>query len=312
MSLTIEYLDSAVGEESVSVLIGKDILLKFKPQPSVLTANPFLRKVIETPDLLLDRIKLEKLRDLQRLTDEIAESADRSVQFRDTFKSVLTEKDENDEDGGNRYIRAIKKHHDGAVDKSHQISRIEQELNLYLASDHRWYFCKHCWGFLGALESLPKACPACKTLTSKSTEDTESVYRFLQSDVRNYLEGLWFEDYVAKLLKNIGLETWVNCEIMGASGVYHPIDILAIEKKSGKVVICECKRSGRSEHAHRLITQFSDIQCSKAILVSMKKMTGDSMVNLLYKKPGLCLVDGIDSKADSDIEEVLRKEIIEK
>src|SRR3989344_8854696 len=55
----VPYLMDMVQERSV--LVGKDILIKFKPKSSIIVVNKSLARFIANKDLLFDTYKLENL-----------------------------------------------------------------------------------------------------------------------------------------------------------------------------------------------------------------------------------------------------------
>ena len=52
MSITIEQLDGDGKENNITILIGKNLLLKFTPGDSIFFSEKILQDLIKTPDLL--------------------------------------------------------------------------------------------------------------------------------------------------------------------------------------------------------------------------------------------------------------------
>ncbi len=286
-------LDNSHEKDSATVLVGKDILIMFKPTNPVPTETDTISQLINTPDLLLKTEILEKVRNLQLLTDKIVETVSTMLRIRDAKipNNILR-----------NFLAQQKKE---IIDTANQIARTEDELQLYFAGDHRIYFCSECDAYIGlATDPIPEKCKVCSKPIVKDITKADSI-RYLDGLIRNYLQGIWLQDYIAKILNSMDWETWTECSVMGSSGVYHPIDILAINKTHGKVAIIECKRSADGDHAFKLAARFSDIQPSFGLLMSLKKLNSEPGKNLLAKRPGLKLVE-LEGHSDESIKEKLR------
>lgn len=294
MGITLIYLDSSHETDPSTILVGKDVLIMFKPSPSLTVRNKSIGRLINTPDLLLKTDVLDKLRSLQLWTDEIAEHVGSMIQIRDTMQNV-------DKGILAQYFGTMQQE---IKDRAVQIAKTEDELQLYLAEEHRLYFCGECHAYLGmATDSLPEQCKVCDKKLSKDISKAESM-RYLDAEVRNYLQGIWFQDYVGKILTGMGWETWTECSVMGSSGVYHPIDILAIDKNKGRVVVVECKRTALGDHAFKLAARFADIQPSFGLLITLNQLNSEQGRNLLIKKPGLKLLE-LENHDDKMVEKAL-------
>lgn len=295
MGITLLHLDNSHETDPSTVLVGKDILIMFKPTNPVPTGKTHaaIEQLINTPDLLLKKETLEKLWNLNLLTDMIEKTVKNTLQIRD---SNLPEKILK------TFLVQQKKEIEG---RANDIAKIEDELQLYLAEDHRVYFCNSCSAYIGlAVDPLPEKCKACNAKVIKDITRAIGI-RYLSASIRNYLQGIWLQDYVAKIFKFMEWETWTECSVMGSSGVYHPIDILAINRKLGRVLIAECKKSALGDHAFKLAARFSDIQPSFGLLISLSRLNSEPGRNLLEKKPGLKLIE-LEDHSDEMIKEKLQ------
>jgi len=254
--------------------------------PSAVPQSTEIQKLIGTNDLLTKNALLENLRNLAIYTDEIGKEVGEMVRLGEIFSS-----EENRSRFKKLYETLLPNHRQEIIGRGEKIAQIEDEIQLYFAQEHRLCFCEVCKAYIGpATAALPEQCKVCGTKVVKSIGKAVSV-RYLDSDVRNYLQGIWLQDYVSKILIMMGWETHVECEVMGSSGVYHSVDVLGIHVEKGRVLIAECKRSAMGEHAFTLAARFADIQPSFGLLVSLNKLKSGMGKSLLEKKPGLKLLE---------------------
>lgn len=307
MAITIEQLDNEYIDQNISILVGKSFILKFIPKKSVYDSNESLKKFINTPDLLKDPLGA-KVRALVGLSKEISDLLSESIKTREMYSGVNDSKP----DFIKEYLsNQLKEQKTQIINKGETIQRLEKENNLYLAQENNLYFCKSCNAYLGdSLESLPENCLSCNAITNWSDAQNIVKARFLDNKVSQYLNGLWFEDYIAKLLNKLGWKTWCHGSIMGSSGIPHQVDILAINTTDGRVLIGECKTAKiQKEHVFDLSAQFNDIKSCYAFLFSYDTVFNDRLVEYMKRTAGLCLVDNLKANADDQIIEKIGKKI---
>jgi len=93
------------------------------------------------------------------------------------------------------------------------------------------------WGEL----KEPQQCELCNNLVFQRNAATIPLHEIdpAISDVLS--ENLWFEEYIAVILRELDFETWTSPDVKGASGIRHEMDVLAI--KNGSIVCAECKNA---------------------------------------------------------------------
>lgn len=312
MSINIIPLDSSHDADRPSVLVGKDILVKFKPKPSLLESNKSLYKLINSKDLILQINKLDKLIELGTLTDHIGRFLSESIRNRDRLHELLGSVEpetgqisqRNQSEIGWRTER-LDYYRKTILGNSQKIKEIENDIKVYPAEDHREYFCSDCQAYLGPLdEDLPNQCQGCGAGTTDRLGQSE-VIRYLSGEVRDYLQGLWLEDYIAKIFKKIGWKSWTSSMVMGSSGTDHQIDVLAIDTSMGKVTIVECKLGAEAGDPYKFAAQFSDIQPTFGLFIVIKELMNPAAKSFLAKKPGLKLLE-IGGLTDLKIEEKIK------
>lgn len=305
MAVTIIGL-GGIEKGDFSLLVGKTVLLKFTQEPSLLDGSSSLRRFINSKDLLLDTTKLGAVAELVALSGEVQKSLGHSIRRRDSIPLLDMEERKAMMDFYKRSLISLK---EKVKENSKRIRQIENELKLYLGQQHELYFCRGCNAYLGPIdEMLPSVCQACKEPATPKTGEGNLSLRFLSEEMINYLNGIWVQDYLARVLRKPGWKTWTECRVMGSSGVDHQIDLLAVNEERGRVVIAECKTQAVSEHAFQLITQFADIQPSFGLLISRNPMNYCEGKSLIEKKPGLKLIE-LAGKSDDEVGEVLARYI---
>ncbi len=311
MAMTIIELDGT-SKEDFSILVGKSVILKFTQEPPLIERSRPLKKLITASlNLLQDTQKLEAIKELVSITGRIQKHLADSISRRDNMRDYINDPETSDEDKADLFDFSKRRQvvmRERIKIASDSIRKVEKDLGgLYVAQAHELYFCDNCSSYLGQVdEMLPNKCMACGTQTNPRPGKPGGSYRFLPDDVHAYLGGKWIQDYSAKLLRRAGWKTWTECWVMGASGVKHQIDLLAVHETQGRVLIAECKTRAVSEDAFQLITQFSDIQPSFGLLISLNGMGVCSGKDLIERKPGLKLIELLN-KTDDEAKDVLEK-----
>lgn len=301
MAMTIIEL-GGVEKSDFSILVGKSMLLKFTQQSSLLDNSESLRRFVNSLDLFLNTRKLGLISDLVKISGDIREALTQSIRRQSLLQSLDSEDKERLLEIHKKRFKFLK---DSVRENSRKIEKIDSKDKLYLAQNNELYFCKGCDAYLGVIDQmLPASCHLCGEKTVPKAGKSVSSFRFLSDEVYNYLGGIWIQDYIARLLRRVGWRTWTECLIMGASGVNHQIDLLAVNEEKGRVVIGECKTQAVSDHAFKLVTQFSDIQPSFGLLISRYPMNSCDGKSIIEKKPGLKLIE-LSNKNDDLISELL-------
>lgn len=299
MAMTLIQL-AGIEKEDFSLLVGKAVLLKFTEQPSPLDRSGSLRRLLSSRDLLLDEEKLGALSSLLEANAELQAALTASIRRRSLIQST----EGIEPKLLDLYKRRLTGYKELVKISSDTIRKIQNELKLYLAQPQDLYFCKKCDAYLGPIdETLPNKCQACQEPATGKANSTTS-FRLIDDGMHNYLQGSWVQDYVARLLRKAGWKIWTECLVMGASGVSHQIDLLAVHEATGRVMIAECKTQAVSDHAFQLITQFADIQPGFALLISRNPMNECDGKSLIQKKPGLKLIE-LAGKSDAEISSIL-------
>ena len=153
----------------------------------------------------------------------------------------------------------------------------------------------------------------CKSCHKKITPKNVSYLHLnkLSSRIRQlYEKNLWFEEYVAKLLRKIKWENiWTHAYILGASGVRHEIDILAI--KESRICLAECK-TGKIARADvfNFWTKVYDIRSHISLFASLKKMPDPETRQFLENKPSIILLENIGELSEKELLATLKSSML--
>lgn len=295
MPITIEQLDNDGRDNDVTILLGKNLLLKFMPGDSVFFKEKGLQDLIKTSDLLSSRM-LTRIMKEKELSEEISEQLSRGIKLQEDFADLM--KEELFKKAVQKNLEKIKQE---VIKRNIEIKDIERETRFFLAKNFPLYFCRGCISYLAnSSDSLPDSCKFCGKDTE---EDRQTFTRFLDARIISYLNGFWLEDYIAKILKRMGWKIWCHGSVMGSSGIYHPIDILAISP-DGKILVAECKSGGfGTKDIFNFSAQYFDIKNPYGLFFALKEKPDSRGKDYMERTPGLCLLDNLEGLADAVIVE---------
>lgn len=312
MAITLEQLDGEYIDQNISILVGKNFILKFMPEKSVFDSSEYLKRFINTPDLLIDPL-YPKVRNIVGMSKEMADLLSQSIKTSEECARMMGGESQDEELYAKIrefYLGKLKDVQGKIIGKSEEIKKIEKETGLFLGQDNNLYFCENCNAYLGdSFETLPEKCSTCQSDTNWGKNN--KTVRYLDARVSSYLNGLWLEDYIAKLFHDLGWKTWCHGSTMGSSGIVHQVDILAINSNDGRVLVCECKTAKiLKEHIFDISTQFYDIKGSYGFLFSLDTVSNDRLTEYMKRTAGLCLIDNLKVKSDKDIIDQMSKFLV--
>jgi len=195
---------------------------------------------------------------------------------------------------------------------SKDITKITEENRITISETQDLYFCDNCETYLGIHKpSLAPQCNFCGT----NTQSVNPTYtHIVKAEVESYLNGIWFEDYMEKIFIQGGWKTWCHGEVMGSSGMGHPVDMLAVHEKTKKVAVAECKSGAEGATPNKVLAfaaRFFDTKSTDGIFFSLKKPNNpDPRVNeYMDRTPGLHLIEGFAGSTDKQILDQIQKRL---
>lgn len=304
MSIKIERLDSEDSERDITLLLGKNIILKLYPKNSIYDSNQEIKNLINHNDLLNGE-KIEKIKKLTILNDSRISLIDTLKQRKDMLID-FAKRNKNDantdkliKDFLKDQIESFEDYFQKIKDISAEIDSINQFFNVNLTEKKTICFCNNCHtiikegGLLG-----PEGCNLCG---NKVTRSSNQEFHVLKNEIAYYLKGNWFADYLAKLLRKIGWKTWTNLYILGNSGIPHEIDILAISPNGGFILLAECKTGNPSrEEIFTLSTKSNDIRSTFCFLYTLSEIKERDSKHFM-EKTRIEYIENAIQKKDEDI-----------
>jgi len=150
-----------------------------------------------------------------------------------------------------------------------------------------------------------KKCYLCKNKIKRHDANRVYIHK-LNDHIKKVLEkNLWFEAYMARLLRKLGYKTWTGVHVMGASGILHEIDVLAIRK--GTVLNVECKTGKVSRNdVFNFCTKVGDLKSHVSILALIQKLPESETREFVKKNPAIIRLEDMGKRRESEIVNYLK------
>jgi len=162
------------------------------------------------------------------------------------------------------------------------------------------FVCPKCKKRLFSNEIASKKCLSCNEIISEEQIDRIPISKIPDEMKILWRSNLWFEAYFANLLRKLDFKTWVGIHAMGASGILHEIDILAIRR--GVVVVGECK-SGKvtRNDVFNFCTKISDLKAHVSILALIKELPEPETREFVKKNPAIIRLENMGKRKEEEI-----------
>jgi len=352
MPISIKELDSSIKEENITLILGKNILLKIveELEKQTLLKDNTVKKLISIPNLCHDDLRslIEEVIKKESLLIapgsvkyllEVAESKDVDVLFKigDAFeKSIMSAKfyknfekvisqtaqrefgkmprKDLESIGSDFMFRFMGRIDEKLVQSENKklmaiSEKIKEKAGFDILVPSNLLLCPTCRTLLSTEEYRgSKKCYACKKEIKR--EDADRVYTYKVPDPikKVWEENLWFEAFVARLLRRLGCKTWTSVHVMGASGILHEVDVLAIRK--GTVLIAECKTGKVSRNdVFNFCTKVGDLKAHFSILAFIKELPEPETREFVKKNPAIIGLENMGKMSETDILDELERRL---
>lgn len=347
MPITIKELDSSTRQEKITLILGKNILLKMieNPETQSLLEDKVVKAFVSIPGLCNENVRsliqgilkeeslvgapsfIRTLKD--RYEDGTLEStvkvADSLKDFTDAVNSSLMSKIFEDEIGDS-LKRAMKKLSKedieslrsemmrnlvGTIDEKSVESSNERLLSLGTKLKKRMgpeilvpadlLLCPKCKTLISATDFVGETkCYVCQIDVSRKNVKRINIYRMNDKVKKVWEKNLWFEAYFAGLLRKLCCETWTGVNIMGASGILHEVDVLAIRDET--VIACECKTGRVSRNdIFNFYTKASDLKAHISILAMIHGFPEPETKRFVKKNPAIISLENMGKREETEI-----------
>jgi len=277
-------------------------------QEAYLTAPSFLQMLIQNKD------KLEKLPPYLQWLDQLLNPLKEAKLFK-VLQENVQEKIEEEE-----FKKLTKQRPDlladfmlrlkGQVNKAQLLEyekkllaidkEIEKKAGFKITVPSVLFVCPKCKKILFSNEITNRKCLSCNKIISEDKVTRIPISKVPDEIKILWRSNLWFEAYCANLLRKLGFKTWVGVHVMGASGILHEVDILAI--RGGVVIIGECKTGKISRNdVFNFCTKVNDLKAHVAILALIKELPESETRDFVRRNPAIIRLENMGKKKEDEI-----------
>ena len=326
----IEPLDSESMSEDITIIIGRNILLKLleKDESKQLLSDKLVKKFLSVKDFCNDSVSslIEELftseitpssyiKNLLESISNLSRSAwDESLKKLDNIQLNSNQLSHFSLSSGATFFHSTET---PGIDRIQSQDKrlvsvndtIKEKLGLNLLVPSIVLLCPHCQAELteDALEKDNK-CPFCRK-TLSSTEVKQVNIHKIDEKIRSvWRSNLYFEAYMSRLLRTLNWKTWTNVLVMGSSGILHEIDFLGI--KAGTMLIGECKSGKVSRNdVFNFCTKANDVKAHISILALLNELPEPETREFLSKNRGIVTLENIRKNTESQLLEELSRRL---
>ena len=179
--------------------------------------------------------------------------------------------------------------------------KIKEKTGFDILAPSTLLLCPKCRVILSTEEYRDiKKCYVCAKKVKREDADRIYVYK-VHDQIKKVLEkNLWFEAYLDRLLRRLGWKTWTSVHVMGASGILHEIDVLAIRK--GTILIGECKTGKVSRNdVFNFCTKVGDLKSHVPILALIKELPEPETREFVRKNPAIIRLENMGKMKETEI-----------
>ena len=309
MAITFERLDSEDINKEITIITGKEVIFKIYPRTPIYNIFPEVKKLIGFKGVHKNE-NLKKIKDLISLHNERTNIIKDLESLKKRSLNFLDEQEQEQRKFAQKAIIELEEEKlKLSMDRLKEISKNVWEICNFLKSKlgekKELCFCSKCNFIISSIgiQEITQ-CDICK---NKVTKTSNRIYIVIPEKIKEYLEGDWFADFIAKKFESQGWKTWTNMYVLGGSGIAHEIDILTINKKLGLSLIGECKtgKIGRKD-IFNFSTKSQEISSTYAYLFNIEAIL-ESETKKFMDRNGLLFVENIKMKEEKGlIEEIFQ------
>jgi len=134
------------------------------------------------------------------------------------------------------------------------------------------YLCPNCKAALSEGKFRKVNCSCGQAINSPRAVEKVSVCRIRSSVLAFYTENMWLEEGVAYQFRRLNFEARTGLNVLGSSGVWHEIDVLAESPKKRARLACECKsRMLKLEDVYVFAGKLRDIAIGHGVVITTAK-----------------------------------------
>jgi hypothetical protein len=160
--------------------------------------------------------------------------------------------------------------------------------------------CKNCNKIISWGKFKSTKCSCGEDINNPSQVDQIPIYHFTENIINFIKNNYWFEYGIDYILRKKNLQTRVGYDVLGNSGVWHEIDIIAYCKNDNYRFFCECKNSEINEKDVFIFSgKMIDIGGTRGYILTTSNNISDKISRLARSK-NIDVIKGVLGK-DSEI-----------
>jgi predicted RecB family endonuclease len=198
-----------------------------------------------------------------------------------------------------RYLETIKHISNNLQD---EVSNFEAKFKVDISSilrDIYIYTCPNCKSII-SIEKFELSHCACGEKINKPSEAEHTALRSLYDSIKKiYDNNIWYEEGIAYVLKRDGYVVFTSYNVMGGSGIFHEVDVIAERSSPPTRMFVECKTGLLSvNQIFALAGKMRDTGVASGLLCTTEKEANPEIVKAA-KVNGITVVyDTLDKDAD--------------
>lgn len=177
---------------------------------------------------------------------------------------------------------------------------IEEKTGFRITVPSVLFVCPKCKAILFTSEIANRKCLSCNRAITEEEIDRIPISKIPDEIKTLWRSNLWFEAYFANLLRKLDFQTWVGVHAMGASGILHEVDVLAIRR--GGIIVSECKTGKVSRNdVFNFCTKMSDLKAHVSILALIKELPEPETREFVKRNPAIIRLENMGQKKEQEI-----------
>lgn len=178
--------------------------------------------------------------------------------------------------------------------------QFEERTGVKIIVPSNLFICPKCNTHLWDREIDDKKCLSCNSPINQSNIKRIPIYRVHEGIKNIWKSGLWFEAYLGSILQKLGYKTWIGVHVMGASGILHEIDVVAI--RDGTLIVCECKTGKISRNdVFNFYTKSGDTKAHISILALIGSFPDTQTRDFVKRNPAIIRLENMGTMDASEV-----------
>lgn len=188
--------------------------------------------------------------------------------------------------------------------------KIKEKSSFEILVPFKVFICPNCNVVLSTEEyKTSKKCAMCNKRIKREKAKIIYVHRVPQPIKEVWTRNLWLEAFIGKLLRKLKWKTYLHVLVLGSSGIFHEVDVLAIKK--GTVLVSECKTGKVKRHdVFNFWAKVTDLKAHMGLLTLLKGLPEPETRRFIEKNPMIVSLEKVGELKEDQIISRLTKQLI--